>query len=261
MSVHTALQKRYPAPAWGLLFEVPNATGLASNRRADAIAMSLWPSRGLELHCIEIKEQRGDWLRELRDPRKAESIAAYCERFYLATAAGVAQAEEIPPGWGWLELQKGGTLKQRKEAPAREPKACDRPFLASLFRSLAEGMAHFVRRDSIADQIHEAVEAACKREREVNDLKAKRAEGALEELKEAVARFERETGVSLNRYQLDVSIRDIKLARALKSGRTSLDQIRSTVRTLVEVTERELALLDEAEPALAEAAATGRRRW
>lgn len=78
-SVFELLRRRYPAPAWAFLEEVRNQTGYARTiRTADALAMSLYPSRGLHLHGFEVKVSRADWFRELNDPKKAEEIAAYC---------------------------------------------------------------------------------------------------------------------------------------------------------------------------------------
>ena len=56
----------------------------------DAVIMSLWPSRGLELHGVEIKVSRADWKREAADPAKAEAIAAYCDAGELASVIRAA---------------------------------------------------------------------------------------------------------------------------------------------------------------------------
>ena len=43
----------------------------------------VWPSRGLYLHGFEIKVHRNDWLRELKNPAKAEEIAGYCHFWWV----------------------------------------------------------------------------------------------------------------------------------------------------------------------------------
>ena len=97
------LRKRYPSQAWALMWEVGDATGARHSRWADALAMSLWPTHGLRLHGFEIKVSRGDWLRELKDPSKAEAIAQYCDHWWLVTADdSIAKKEELPPNWGWM---------------------------------------------------------------------------------------------------------------------------------------------------------------
>ncbi len=51
-----ALPRRYPQTEYALFSQVRNATGFASRiRTADAIALSLWPSRGLALYGFEFK--------------------------------------------------------------------------------------------------------------------------------------------------------------------------------------------------------------
>jgi hypothetical protein len=55
--IREAIAKRWAAPEYAVMWEVGRATGVVSNQRyADAVIMSLWPSRGLELHGVEIKD-------------------------------------------------------------------------------------------------------------------------------------------------------------------------------------------------------------
>lgn len=136
--VRVALRRRFCAPEWALLFEVGDATGARHTRFADAVAMSLWPSRGLELHGMEIKVSRYDWRNERKTPEKAETIAAYCDRWLLVTGPRVVDSvDEIPPAWGWIEFD-GEQLVTRKEAIRTDAKVCDRTFLAALLRRAAK---------------------------------------------------------------------------------------------------------------------------
>lgn len=133
------LSKRYAPPAYCLLGEVRDAAGFKASRSADAIAMSLWPSRGLLLMGFEFKVSRGDWLKELKTPEKAETIAAYCDTWTLVTPPDVAKLEEIPPAWGWI-VADGKRLRDEKRAAQSPAKAMDRGFLACLLRRATEGM-------------------------------------------------------------------------------------------------------------------------
>ncbi len=136
--VRVALRRRFAAPEWALLFEVGDATGARHTRFADAVAMSLWPSRGLELYGMEIKVSRHDWFNERKRPEKAETIAAYCDRWLLVTGPRVVDSvDEIPPAWGWIEFD-GEQLVTRKEAIRTDAKVCDRTFLAALLRRAAK---------------------------------------------------------------------------------------------------------------------------
>jgi hypothetical protein len=78
----------YARPAWALFGNVRNTTGSGSRqeRYADGIAVSLWPSRGLEIHGIEIKVDRQDWKRELADPELQK--ASHAEGYKAGVADG-----------------------------------------------------------------------------------------------------------------------------------------------------------------------------
>lgn len=132
--IKVALRRVYAQPEWALLFEVGDATGARHSRFADAIAMSLWPSRGLTLTGMEIKVSRSDWKKERDHPEKAETIAAFCDYWQLVTAPKVVlDATDIPPAWGWLEFN--GARFVTRQAPTRtDVKSVDRTFLAALLR-------------------------------------------------------------------------------------------------------------------------------
>jgi hypothetical protein len=132
-----AMKLRYPLPEWALMFQVANGTGASQSRYADALAMNLYPSRGLELHGFEIKVDRRDWQRELANPDKAESIARFCERWWVAAPKEIVKREELPAGWGLIEFD-GKTLKQAVAAPLLTAQPLDRPFIAAMLRRSAE---------------------------------------------------------------------------------------------------------------------------
>ena len=146
----SALAKRYPAPQWAYFTEVRNGTGYRHARTADAMALGLWPSMGMELHGVEVKASRSDWKRELEQPEKSEELGKYCDRWWLCSEEKVVlDIGEIPPAWGWLEFS-GGKLKTRKPAPKREAKALDRHFVASVLRDAHERSAR-----QIEDRAHQ----------------------------------------------------------------------------------------------------------
>ena len=80
-----ALRNKYDdnGNAFAFMEQVGNATGWECNRHADAIVVSLWKSRGLEIMGFETKVSRSDWLKELKQPEKADEISKYCHRWYL----------------------------------------------------------------------------------------------------------------------------------------------------------------------------------
>lgn len=166
------LAASYNAREWVILPQVRDATGYAgAGRTADAIAMNCWPSRGLEIHGFEIKTYRADWLRELKNPQKAEAVFQFCDRWWavvpdhedVQTRAGedrkipatpVVQARELPPTWGLIRVseklarQNGRIIEV--EAPKLEPQTFSRPFLANVLRA--------ARGESPAGRIERALE-------------------------------------------------------------------------------------------------------
>lgn len=73
----------------------------ASGETPDAIG---W-KRGCHSAVVECKVSRADFLADREKPfRQKPEIAMGCERFYLAPA-GLLKPDELPPGWGLLELR------------------------------------------------------------------------------------------------------------------------------------------------------------
>jgi hypothetical protein len=141
-----ALRQRYGqrsgnGPHWALIPHVRNgagwggATGLGGLRTCDALALSLWSSKGFALYGHEIKCSRSDWLTELKDPSKADAFARYCARWFLVAGPGVVRSiAEIPEGWGLMEL-KGDQLVTRRQAVEREPEPLPRGLVVAMVRA------------------------------------------------------------------------------------------------------------------------------
>lgn len=196
------LAKRHSPPAWAFLTQVRNQTGFRRRvRTADALAMSLYPSRGLELHGFEIKVARSDWKAELQDPDKAEEICQYCDRWWIVAPDGIVFEDDLPPTWGLLI---GGTdkLATLKSARKLEPLSMSRAMLASILRNSTAGM---VPRCSIDKKITEAY-------RNGEEFgKRNRNETALKDLRERVTKFEDTSGLKLNDWQLGNVAAAVKL--------------------------------------------------
>lgn len=205
------LEKRFAAPAWVLLHEVRNGTGYArrTTRTADAIAMSLWPSRGLELHGIEIKSSRNDWLRELAEPAKAEEIQRFCDRWWLAvTDADIVQPGELPPTWGLL-VPHCGALKAKVEAPKLTATPVDRLFLAALLRNVFDGYVH---KSAIDGRVKAAADAAKANADRWAENKLASVESELATLRAAVAAFEEKAGIHIrgwNSASIGAAVRQV----------------------------------------------------
>lgn len=214
IDVYTLLRKRYPENAYALMEEVSNKSGFSRSRSADYLIMSLWPSRGLSLHGIELKASRTDWLRELKNPAKADDIFNFCDRFWLLTTdEAIANIEEIPETWGWMTI-KGKRIFVKKEAPALKPKPITRHFLGAMLKR-ACSKDGFVRRSEIQNKIDEAKEYA---NRSVN-RNMEYLQKSHNELKEQVRAFENETGVEITRLRFGTKSSDVgKAVKFLLEG-------------------------------------------
>jgi hypothetical protein len=128
------LARRYPAPSWAFLPQVRNGTGYGRTvRTADALAMSLYPSQGLHLHGFEVKVSRADWLRELKEPEKADEISRYCHYWWIVAPSGVVADGELPATWGMLEVDDG-QLNRIVPAPLLDAQPPSMPMLAAIMR-------------------------------------------------------------------------------------------------------------------------------
>ena len=143
--IRKAMSDRWSDPEWAIMWEVGQGTGCNSGRYADAVMMSLWPSRGLELHGVEIKVSRSDWKREAADPTKAETIAQYCDRWWIHTPENVLDGlSDLPPAWGLREWTGKKWITVRG-AEKTEAKPIARSFLAAMLRradGTMRGMIH-----------------------------------------------------------------------------------------------------------------------
>lgn len=114
-----------------------NRAGYDATRTADAIAMNMWPSRGLTLHGFEIKVSRSDWVRELKDASKADAFMHRVDYWWLAVSdAAIVHDGELPDGWGLL-APRGSGLGVVHDAAKRPAPDITRPFLAAMLRRAA----------------------------------------------------------------------------------------------------------------------------
>lgn len=221
-TVYAALREKYKQPAYALFFEVGNATGYACKRHADAVAVGLWPSRGLDIIGIEVKASRSDWKRELADPEKADAIFRYCDRWYLATPPDVVEPGELPSNWGHLCL-RGKTLQEAVPAPQLQPVPLTRTFFAALARKAGEASGDFIKtavNEATADAARELAELQAQIRTTKRDLDEFTA------MKGAAKRLLDETGIDIRKDWLlphDIKKR-LELANGLSSVRPEVLQ-------------------------------------
>lgn len=223
------LRARYQPPAFELLEQVASGTGAQREvRYADALAMSLWPSRGLHLHGFELKVSRGDFLREMKNPAKADAIAQRCHFWWIVAAErGMVIPDELPPTWGLL-VPRGGSLVAVKEAVLTEPEPPSWSFFAALVRALGKS-------DQGAFNSRLAEAMATEREQHVQSMEMLRnelrEENAASEahLRKVLSTFHEASGINLleHRWDLPQVGEAVRLIRAggLESYRSKLEWI------------------------------------
>jgi len=191
------VRKKWASPAWALFEEVGNSTGFGCSRHADAIAVSIWPSRGLSIQGLELKVSRSDWLRELKDPSKSEAIQQYCDFwFVIASDEKVVLPEELPANWGLL-VAKGGRLSVKKQAPRLNPKQLDVGFVASLMRKRFDAEER-IRLEALNKGFEDGVKNGPEHHaRKVHELEREK-----ENLEKRVREFEEASGIKLDSWRL-----------------------------------------------------------
>ena len=240
------LKKRYAAPEYAIFPSVQNSTGYTSRRReADAVAMSLWPSRGLEVLGFEIKSRRNDWMNELRQPKKSEAIQKYCNRWWIVAAnKDIVNVDggELPATWG-LMVPRGQHLVTVVEAPPLEAEPLDRGFLAAILRRAQEA----AQRPDIEEKVREELRPILKKElegvqaQELRNLcrRVERAEKKLERYEAA----SKAAGMSYEDWDIDATAAAVKHVRArgpeglmkdLLREQSILDGIQVEVRDAIE---------------------------
>lgn len=237
------LRDRYAPPEYAFLPQVRNGTGFARMpRTADGLAMSLWPSRGLHLHGFEVKISRGDFLRELHDPAKAEEIQRFCHFWWIVTpSAEMVDPTELPPTWGLL-ASDGKRLQVVREAPfLSDAKPLDPPMLAAVFRA---AQAWLPQPPSLTEAMEVEIAARVEEER----LKFDRSL-AVEKAHKAIERFKQSSGIDLlaegewNAGEIGEAVRLLRDSNMVGFGPVTVMQ--QTVEAMQETASKLSAFLKE----------------
>ena len=157
---------------WALLTEVPLRTGrpgyapgtagywTANQRTIDVMLVRAWSGKpGFQRIAFEVKVSRSDYKNET-DLKRAPAEASAHQCYYL-TPAGLIKPEELPPGWGLMEVYTDrrsydaargwpvgggvGLIKTRIRSVKGNP-ACDMDYLVSAFARRASRAEERIRR-------------------------------------------------------------------------------------------------------------------
>lgn len=230
------LAAKYPSPQYGFITQVRSGTGYYQARTADALAMSLWPSRGLHLLGFEVKVSRTDWIKELKNPEKAEELASYTHFWYMVLGnENIIKPGELPPKWG-LIVPSGKGLKIVKEAPFNtETLPLDYMLMAGIFRNIAEQcIAKEVLKSKFESEYERGKDwAKDDNERLTRDMKT---------LRDSIEEFEKVSGVRLTEWggnkNIGQAVNDVLSGRDKKS-KENLARLLTKAKNIVKFLEGE----------------------
>lgn len=245
------LKERFGAPEYAFLPHVRNGTGYIRRvtRTTDALAMGLWPSRGLDLHGFEIKSDRGDWLREKDEPEKAEEIARFCDRWWLVVGRpDIVGVGELPAAWGLLAPNGKGKLSVVKEAAQLDPKPLDRVQLAAILRKAQECVVPKAEIKAELEREYQRGHTAGKEEAKWDGEHARR---ELKSLQESLAAFEAASGIEITAWAGRRIGEAVKVVMAGGPERVEerLREIHETAQEIAAGLAKSLAALAPADPA------------
>jgi hypothetical protein len=239
-----ALERHYSLDA-GFVFMREVMLG-RTTRRADAIAMQIYRSRGIGLHGFEVKVDRRDWLRELRQAAKADELAARCLYWWIAAPAGLIPVDEVPDTWGLVEVSANGhRVSVARRAPRLDPDPLDLGTIALLFR---RGMAAMRTPygAELARQLTAEYQRGFAAGRDGTDTERFREE-AYDELVREVREFEAASGLSV-RHSSWASTKPGELGRAVKFVLRQRDHVEGARRDLRQLAERIQRFADQEVP-------------
>lgn len=208
-----------------------------SGRRADAVHIGLWASRGAgTVEVCELKVSRADWLKELKDPKKAEAWWPYCHAFWLVVPCeGIVRDDELPKGWG-LMMPSG---RGRRFKVLVKPEEREAQLTPALLRTLLTN-TETVRVNALRKQ-----ETALRRKFYEQEQQIRRQRGLFSEKGkrrlELLGRLEKALGVELTDYSWEEKLEPegaAEILRELAQGRAALDRSRDTAESAARELER-----------------------
>lgn len=225
-------------PEWAYMEHVRNDAGFNANRTIDAMALGLWPSRGMELHGYEVKISRADFRRELADVEKMDAFAHILDRFWIVAPAGVVPAVELPSSWGLLEVTDKGTIRQKTAAPLLTTTRADikRSMLVPLLRAAGAALSITPNEAALIEARNKGFESGVRSAGQSADQYKSMYEAQLKEtqkMREQVRAIEKALGQRLTgSYFNDAEAHLKSVAAAVKMAVAGDEAVRSAERSV-----------------------------
>jgi hypothetical protein len=212
--------------------EVRDATGFDAVRSADGIAIGMYRSCGRMIHGFEMKVSRTDWLKELSNAAKSESLMRYCNRWSLIVPdASIVKDGELPPTWGL-----GVPEQTRKNALVRikwvvkPPELTPIPYSVVFLTALIYA-AQKVDEPARAKALREEFERGKKSAQDSMDRESGRQ--AHQKLKAAIETFEKASGVNISDYTSETRANEMGVDfKTWKSDRETTERSRRRLEEL-----------------------------
>jgi len=254
-SMLALLRERHAAksgngPEWAYIEHVRDAPGFDAQRTADALALSLWTSRGNELHGFEVKISRADWRREIAQPAKAEGWCAVVDRWWVVAPRGVVPRDELPATWGLMETGARG-LTITKQAPLLQQTRIpiDRRLLVPILRAAGAGLRFTPNEAALKEARDEGWEAGRQAARDSGPQWQRLYEQAKEDAenaREAVREIEKVLGTRITGWGSSPGTRTTEVAAALRTvleGDTAVKRVQHIIEQTASELERQAAAL------------------
>lgn len=234
------IKDAYPLPAYTVLSFLRDGTGFQTRgQEADAMAFGTWPSRGLKVIGFEIKSYRSDWLRELKNPQKAETFACYCDEWWIVGTEDVVKLEEVPDVWGWAKPTPKG-LRTVKLPKAIESIEINKIFLMSIMRNIGNS---YTPNKEVDSKIEKRVKEEVEKLRDSAVTRLKYAEDNCETLSKKISDFEKASGFDIstwrfNAQQVGALVKEItdgnimSHLRNIESAGTGIQKVLEQIRAL-----------------------------
>ena len=242
VEIVAALKNKYSYPEWVGLPEVPNGTGSASRRRADFIAYNLYPSKNYCIHGFEVKVSRSDLLNELKDGGKSDSIAKYCDAWFLVVPKDlVKETDEVPDTWGIYEYNNGALRLKRKGEPLLNKWTIDRTLTAALLQATCREKNKVIDRinnisyEENYKKIQEEVDKTVEKKLTYYRGKAEIIGRALDLAGISEWQYDRDTDFLAKRLKLAFSINEVYLGgilRDMEDAEKQFKAMREIIQTL-----------------------------
>jgi len=196
----------------------------------------MYRSAGRAIHGFEMKVSRQDWLKELKQPEKSESLLRFCDTWSLiASTESIVHDGELPPLWGFgiphrARSNASWRIKWLVKPPELKPMPYDIVFLTALIASAQAQPGIDARK--LIDESYKQGQAYSR------SIIANR-ETKITRLEKIIETFSHASGVQLSSWMADSDVVEAAAAyKEFRLTRHTLDNKRMELQDLYHHSER-----------------------